>query len=236
MLTAGAGCSTSTPAVTVSGSTLTVYYSWPANQSSNPGTQGVIHGEQLAFHQLAAQVHGNFKRLQANEISENARTAIEDKTSAVAYVGEATGSSIDSFGITNAQDLLQVSPAEGASVPTKDYESYSTYGRTFASMDPTADQAAQAILAAPAGRTFARQFRTQYGTAPSPGAVLGYVATAAVLEALRKAGSGANNRGTVVSDFFALRNVSLTAGPSGPVLGTYTVNKNGTVTITPASS
>ncbi len=236
MVSAGAGCSTTTSAVTVTGKTLTIYYSWPANLSSDPSTQQVIHGEQLAFSQLTGQVHGNFSRLKANKISDNARTAIEDTTSAVAYVGETTaGTSVNSLGITNAQDLLQVSPAPGASQPTKNFQSYSTYGRTFASMNQTANQAAQAILAEPAGRTFARQFRTQYGSAPSSGAVLGYAATAAVLEALRKAGSAASNRSTVVSDFFALRNVSLTAGPSGPTLGTYTVNKNGTVSITPAT-
>jgi hypothetical protein len=236
MVSAGAGCSTTTSAVTVTGKTLTIYYSWPANLSSNPGTVEVVHGEQLAFNQLTGQVHGNFLRLKANKISDNARMAIEDTTSAVAYVGEpGAKTSVDSLGITNAQDLLQVSPAPGASQPTKNFQSYSTYGRTFASMSVTAGQAAQTILSEPAGRTFVRQFRTRYGTTPSSGAVLGYAATAAVLEALRKAGSAANNRSTVVSDFFDLRNVSLTAGPSGPTLGTYTVNKDGTVTITPAS-
>jgi hypothetical protein len=236
MVSAGAGCSTTTSAVTVTGKTLTIYYSWPANLSTNPGTLDVIHGEQLAFNQLTGQVHGNFRRLSADLISANARTAIEDTTSAVAYVGEpGAGTSVESLGITNAQDLLQVSPAPGASQPTKNFQSYSTYGRTFASMSPTAGQAAQTILGEPAGRTFARQFRTKYGTAPSSGAVLGYAATTAVLEALRKAGSAASNRSTVVSDFFALKNASLTAGPSGPTLGTYTVNKNGTVTLSPAS-
>jgi hypothetical protein len=236
MVSAGAGCSTSTSAVTVTGKTLTIYYSWPANLASDPATRDVINGEQLAFSQLTGRAHGNFLRLKANKISDNARTAIEDTTSAVAYLGEtAAGVSVDSLGITNAQDLLQVSPAPGRSEPTKNFQSYSTYGRTFATMNEAADQAAQAILVEPAGRTFARQFRTRYGTAPSSGAVLGYAATAAVLEALRKAGSAANNRGTVVSDFFSLNKVPLTAGPNGPTLGTYTVNKNGTIAITPAS-
>ncbi len=238
MLTAGAGCSTSAPAVTVSGKTLTVYLSAPSSLAGNAAAQDVIDAEKLAFTQLSGQVKGYTLKLQvvkASKISENARAAIDDKTS-VGYLGEVTpGSSIDSLGITNAQDLLQVSPAEGASVPTKDYESYSTYGRTFASMAPGTTQQAQALAGNPGGKAFVSGFRSAYGHAPSAQAIFGYVATAGVLKALQRAGSGANDRGTVRDDFFALKNVSLTVGPGGPALGTYTVNKNGTVTVTPAA-
>ncbi len=46
--------------------------------------------------------------------SDNARSAIED-SSAIAYIGEPEpGLSANSIGITNAQDLLQVSPTDTA--------------------------------------------------------------------------------------------------------------------------
>ena len=225
--TIGAGCSTTPPSPTVSGKTLTVYLSAPSNLASNSAAQDVINAEKLAFTQLSGQVSGFTLKLQvvrSNKISDNARSAIEDKTS-VAYLGEVTpGTSVDSFGITNAQDLLQVSPTEAASVPTKDFESFSTYGRTFASMAPGSDQVVQTILGTPAGKRFS-----------SSQAVLGYAAMAAALKALQKAGSGANDRGTVRDDFFALKNVQLLVGPGGPKLGTYTVNKSGTVTISAGS-
>ncbi|HEY1522698.1 MAG TPA: hypothetical protein VGF70_06765 [Solirubrobacteraceae bacterium] len=239
MLTAGAGCSTTPPAPTVSGKTLTVYLSAPSNLAGNSAAQDAIDAEKLAFTQLSGQVKGYTLKLQvvkANKTSDNARSAIEDKTS-VAYLGEVgPGSSVDSLGITNGQDLLQVSPTPAASVPTKDLESFSTYGRTFASMAPNSDQAAQAILGGSAGKAFVRGFRSTYGHAPSPRAILGYAAAAAVLKALQKAGSGANDRGTVRSDFFVLKGAQLLAGPGGPELGTYTVAKDGTVTITAASA
>jgi hypothetical protein len=232
-----AGCSTTTPAPTVSGGTLTLYLSAPTNLSGNSKAQDVIHAEKLAFNQLKGSVHGVTLKLQtvtANKISDNARTAIKDKSS-IGYLGEVEqGVSTKSLGITSAQDLLQVSPAEGASVSSDDFQSYSTYGRTFASMAPGSNLKAQALVGGSAGRTFVGDFRSSFGHAPSDQAILGYAAASAVLKALQKAGSAANNRGTVRSDFFALKNAQLVAGPGGPVLGTYTVNKDGTVTITPS--
>ncbi len=237
VMTAGAGCSTTTPAVTVSGKTLAVYLSAPSNLAGNPAAQDVIDAEKLAFTQLSGQVKGYTLKLQVltqNKISDNARTAIDDKTS-VAYLGEVSGTSVDSLGITNAQDLLQVSPAEAASVPTSDFESFSTYGRTFASMAPGSDQQATALIGNSGGKAFVGDFRSTYGHRPSTQAIFGYVATAAVLKALQNAGSSANDRGTVRVDFFSPpKNTQLLVGPAGPALGTYTVDK-GTITITPAS-
>jgi hypothetical protein len=235
-----AGCSTTTPAVTVSGKTLTSYLSFPAALSGDPQAQDVLDAEKLAFDQLKGQVTGftlNLKVLTAKKISDNARTAIENTTGAVAYLGEIEpGKSKDSLGITNAEDLLQVSPAEGAAVPTDWLQSYSTYGRTFASMAPGSNQQAQTLVGGSAGRSFVSDFRNAYGHAPSAQAILGYAAMAAVLKALHNAGSGANNRGTVRDDFFALKDAPLLVGSGGPELGTYTVNKDGTVTITPSST
>jgi hypothetical protein len=239
-----AGCTTAPPAPTVSGKTLTVYVSAPSNLSSDPQAQDVINAELMAFHtgctlqSSCAPVHiGSFTvrlvLVTKGEISDHARTAIEDKTS-VAYLGEVAGKSRDSFGITNAQDLLQVSPAEAASVPTNYFESYSTYQRTFASMALGSDQAAQTILGTAGGKAFARDFRSTYGQAPSHQAVLGYVAMATVLKALTRAGSAANDHGKVRSEFFGLKGQSISVGATG--LGTYTVKQDGTVTITPGSA
>ena len=233
-----AGCSTTAPAPTVSGQNLTVYLSAPTSLRSDPQAQDVLKAEKLAFHQLSGTVRGftiQLRVVSADKISDIARAAIVDKTS-VAYVGEIEpGTSTASLGITNAEDLLQVSPAEGAPVPTNDFQSFSTYGRTFASMAVGSNQNAQALVRSSAGRAFVRDFRDMYGATPSSQAIFGYAAAAAVLQTLHNAGSGANNRGTVVKDFFALKNVPLQVGPGGPTVGTYTVNKAGTVTITPTS-
>ena len=228
-------------AVTVTGKTLTVYLSAPANLQSNPQAQDVIDAELLAFNssctlQSCPPIHvGSFKvdlvRLTGNKISSNARRAIIDST-AVAYLGEVQpGSSIDSLGITNAQDLLQVSPAPEATVPQKDFESYSSYSRTFASI--AQGENAQSLLSGSAAKTFQTDFRNAYHHSPSANAIFGYMATSAVLKALGKAGSAANNRSTVRSDFFALKNAPILVGQSGPQLGTFTVGSNGTITVTP---
>lgn len=227
-----AGCTTATPAVTVSGKTLTVYLSAPAGLSGDPQAQDVVRAQELAFSQLKGQVQGFTLRLRVltgNKISDNARAAIKDSSS-VAYLGEVQpGRSVDSLGITNAQDLLQVSPTAAPSVPTKDFESFSTYQRTFASIAPGSD--ASTLAGGSAGKIFARDFRAANGGAPSSQAILGYVAMAAVIKALQNARSAANNRGTVRDQFFRLRKVPLSIGAS--TLGSITVNPQGTITITP---
>jgi hypothetical protein len=238
MVSAGAGCSASQSAPTLTSKTLTVYISAPGNLSGNAAAQDVLDAEKLAFSQLKGQVK-NFTLAQqvltADKISDNARTAIDNTTGAVAYVGEIEpGQSKDSLGITNAEELLQVSPAADPSVPTNWLQSYSTYGRTFASMAPGSGSQAAALVGGAAGRAFTRAFRTAYGHAPSAQAVFGYAAMASALKALQQAGSAANNRSTVRDDFFALKNAQLLVGPGGPELATYTVNKNGTITVTPA--
>jgi branched-chain amino acid transport system substrate-binding protein len=143
--------------VTASGSTLTVYVSAPRTQSA--AVKDTIDAEQLAFQQLGSAPIGKFKLRLASvdgaELSDNARTAIQD-TGAVAYLGEITpGSSAATLGITNAQDLLQVSPTDNAleltqttpaisNTPNRYYESLSTYGRTFARMVPSSGVEAKA--------------------------------------------------------------------------------------------
>jgi branched-chain amino acid transport system substrate-binding protein len=155
-----AGCSSagaSSSAVTVSGKVLTIYLSnAPTDQ---PGVaQDVLDAEKLAWNQSNHTV-GSFA-LQLGPVlrgqaSDNARTAIQDKT-AIAYLGEVVpGSSYASLGITNALDLLQVSPTDTAveltqatpavpSAPGTYYESLSSYGRTFARVVPTSALEAKA--------------------------------------------------------------------------------------------
>ena len=279
---------------------------------------------------------------------DNARQAIGDTGHAIAYVGEVPpGDSADSIGITNAQDLLQVSPTDTAAAltektpavaksPTKYYESLGTYGRTFARVVPTTkveagvlvndmklhgvtkvyvtddgseygrtvaseirngavgavtpassttaadavfyggsnqsdaartfNQAAAANpkvklfapsaldadafvaslspaarrnltvsapgllpkeLASTAG-TFLADFRSAYGHVPTAQAIFGYEAMSALLAVLREAGSSANNRTTVLHDFFGINN------RSSP-LGTYSIDQNGDTSLGPSA-
>ena len=155
------GCGTTgSSAVTVSGQRLTVYLSAPANlRATDPEARDVIDAELLAFHPgctlgSCAPIHiGNFTvylvRLIGDKLSSDARTAISDTTTAVAYLGEIVpGTSADSVGITNAQDLLQVSPTDSAPAPQSEFESFSTYGRTFARMVGTVSNEATALVGA----------------------------------------------------------------------------------------
>jgi branched-chain amino acid transport system substrate-binding protein len=158
-----AGCTAAgTTAPSLSGKTLTIYMSAPASLASDPQAQDVFAAEKLAFGQLQGQVTAYRLRLRVltgAKISSNARQAIGDTGSAIAYLGEVLpGASADSIGITNAQDLLQVSPTDTAAAltqktpavpnsPTHYYESLSTYGRTFARVAPTTALEAKALVA-----------------------------------------------------------------------------------------
>jgi ABC-type branched-subunit amino acid transport system substrate-binding protein len=74
----------------------------------------------------------------------------------------------------------------------------------------------------PGGQTFVSDFKDKYGHAPATGAIFGYEAMRAVLNVLKKAGTSANSRGTVVDDFFSYKNAGQpTALPS------YSINANG---------
>jgi ABC-type branched-subunit amino acid transport system substrate-binding protein len=338
-----AGCAAAgNRTVTVSGKSLTLYVSAPPGAAGDAQAQDVLAAEQLAFSQKHDEVSGFSLRLvtlQTGKLSDHARSAISD-THAVAYLGEILpGASADTLGITNAQDLLQVTPTDTAveltqstaavpRAPGRYYQSLKTYGRTFARVVPTTAREAKAQLqemgslgvkqlyvtddgsqygkaialavrsgAAGAGlsvasgaagadgafvgatdsgfaaRTFTHlaagspsiklfgpsaldtaalttalataggthnvyvsspgflsrdlnasgqkfvtDFRSAYGHAPAPSAIFGYEAMAAVLDVLRQAGTQANNRSTVVKDFFGIRNRS-------SVLGTYSITQ-----------
>jgi ABC-type branched-subunit amino acid transport system substrate-binding protein len=145
--------------VTVSGKTLNLYVSEPVGAAaSDPVAQDVLDAEQLAFTQHHAEVTAftlNLKTLHGAKLSDNARTAISD-TKAIAYIGEIRpGDSADSLGITNAQDLLQVTPTDTAleltqqstavpGSPGNYYEALKNYGRTFIRVTPNSAKEAKA--------------------------------------------------------------------------------------------
>lgn len=156
VVAAVAGCAaagTTTPKV--SGGTLTVYASAPNSAASQYAD--VIAAERLAYARAPHSLDHFHLRLRVVHglASDNARTAIED-SSAIAYIGElAPGASEDSVGVTNAEDLLQVSPTDTAlelthvtpavrAAPGEYYESLKSYGRTFARVVPTSAAEARA--------------------------------------------------------------------------------------------
>jgi ABC-type branched-subunit amino acid transport system substrate-binding protein len=156
-----AGCGTATGGtsqVTVSGSTLTVYASQPPNGSGGRAAADILAAEQLALQQAGGHA-GKFQvrliKLHGRELSDNARTAIQDKTT-IAYLGELQpGTSQISVEILNQQGVLVVSPADTADYltqaapgvpgsPTKYYPARTTYHETFARVVPNSAAEAKA--------------------------------------------------------------------------------------------
>jgi branched-chain amino acid transport system substrate-binding protein len=84
----------------------------------------------------------------------------------------------------------------------------------------------------PGGRTFLTDFKATYHRDPQLGAIFGYEAMAVVLDALRRAGSNASNRSAVVTTFMGSKRPA-GAGPQGSVLGTYSINGNGDISLAP---
>jgi ABC-type branched-subunit amino acid transport system substrate-binding protein len=143
-----------------------IVVSEPAALSSDPAAQDVVEAEELAFKQLHGEV-GDYKLRMitphAKTLSDNAREAVIYPSSSspdvIAYLGEvAPGTSDETVGITNALDLLQVSPTDNAlelsqstpavsGAPQTYFESYGTYKRTFARIVPSAALEAKAQVA-----------------------------------------------------------------------------------------
>jgi hypothetical protein len=148
------GSSSGGSTVTVSGTTLTIYASVP---TGTPDGADVFDAEKLALGTTTkiGKYTIRFKELTDPEVSNSARTAIEDLTT-IAYLGEIVpGVSADSLGITNAQDVLQVTPSDTAleltqktaavpGAPGKYYEQHGAYGQTFARVVPTTGEEARA--------------------------------------------------------------------------------------------
>jgi branched-chain amino acid transport system substrate-binding protein len=153
------GCAARTNStVTVTGTSLIIYASNPTGGSRS---QDVLDAERLALKQAgssAGKFTIRFVSLGGQKPSDNARTAIQDDN-AIAYLGELSpGDSAGTLGITNDQDLLQVSPTDTAiaetqstpavrGAPNNYYEQLKTYGRTFARVVPSGVAEARAQVA-----------------------------------------------------------------------------------------
>lgn len=162
-LLALAGCgaaSTKNSTIIVSGSSLTVYASQPPGGSGGQAATDVLDAEQLALGKAGGAVDGGkyklrLVKLDGRELSDNARTAIQNKT-AIAYLGELQpGSSQVSVQILNQQGLLEVSPLDTAvyltqptpavaGSPKKFYPARATYQETFARVVPNSNAEAKA--------------------------------------------------------------------------------------------
>jgi branched-chain amino acid transport system substrate-binding protein len=77
----------------------------------------------------------------------------------------------------------------------------------------------------PAGQQFLKDYKTTFGKAPEPYAIYGYAAMNLILDAMKRAGAKANDR-TAVDDA-----IHSTKGLQS-VLGTYSIDKNGDISIT----
>jgi branched-chain amino acid transport system substrate-binding protein len=155
---AGCGAAGANSNVTATGKTLTIYAGPPG--SGGQAAQDVIDAERLALSQAGGKA-GSFSvrmvALNGRKVSDDARQVIKD-TSSIAYLGEVLpGASADSLGITNSQNLLQVTPTDTAlaltqtssavaNSPTLYYESLKTYGRTFARVVPSDALTAKALV------------------------------------------------------------------------------------------
>ena len=177
-----AGCASTASTTSVTGGKLSIYLSQPPGALS-PEQQDVVSAERLAFQQAGARV-GNYTvrlvQFSGKKLSDNARQAIGDDTT-IAYLGElAPGASEDTLGITNAQNVLQVSPTDTAveetqhnaavsNSPNRYYESLSANGRTYARVVPTDALEAKALVgqmrALGVSRLFIKTDGTAYGAA-----------------------------------------------------------------------
>lgn len=157
--TTGSGGSSSSSSVTATGRTLSIYLSAPRAADAVDGD--VVAAEQLAFKQQSHEVTRFGLRLvllRKPTLPDNARAAIQDK-STIAYLGEiAPGDSEQTVGITNALDTLELSPTDTAlelntrtpavaGAPNRYYESVGSYGRTFARIVPSSEVEARRLVA-----------------------------------------------------------------------------------------
>jgi hypothetical protein len=155
------GCAAATTsAVTVSGKTLTIYYSRPPAGAGGQAAADVFDAEALAAKlsgDTAGRFHLRFVPVAKAELTDDARVAIQN-TTAIAYVGEIQpGTSLDTVPITNELGLLEVSPTDTSDSltqatpavsgsPGNVYPSSSTFHRTFARVVPSTAAEARALV------------------------------------------------------------------------------------------
>jgi branched-chain amino acid transport system substrate-binding protein len=156
-----AACSTSTTtAVSVSGTKLTIYASEPPGATGGQAVTDVFDAEKLAFQQSsqkAGKYTLHFVPLHGAELTDNPRIAVQN-SNAIAYLGEIQpGTSGDTVPITNELGLLEISPTDTAvyltqatpavsGSPGTFYPSSSQFHRTFARVVPTTAQEAKALV------------------------------------------------------------------------------------------
>ena len=189
--------------MTASGSTLTLYLSDPPAVRANGELQDVVDGERLAWSQKKSVAGVALKlTVGTSSVSQNARDAIH-VSSAIAYMGEIqTGQSTQTVGITNAEGMLEFSPTDDVRPDKDDFESFSSYGRTFASLPLQLTTSVSALeKAAPAD--FASSFKTDFGHAPSADAITGYDAVWVLMRVLGAAKADAANRGEIAGSVIA---------------------------------
>jgi branched-chain amino acid transport system substrate-binding protein len=157
-----AGCGSTTTnnsAVTVDGRTLTIYASEPPGAQTRVDAD-VLDAEKLALHQAGSKSGKYALRLlplHGATVSDNARTAVSDKT-AIAYLGETQpGTSGVSVQITNELGLLQISPTDTAVYLTQPtaavpgspqhwFPAHGDFGHTFARVVPNTSEEAKKIV------------------------------------------------------------------------------------------
>lgn len=175
-----AGCGSTTTnnqAVTVDGTTLTIYASQP------PGAQTAVDADVLDAEKLALQQAGSksgkyalkLQVVHKATVSAAARAAISDKT-AIAYLGEIQpGTSGASTQINNELGLLQLSPTDTAVYLTQPtpavpgspqhwFPAHSNFGRTFARVVPNTAAETKAIYAQLQSRHLARVYVADDGS------------------------------------------------------------------------
>jgi branched-chain amino acid transport system substrate-binding protein len=163
----------------------------------------------------------------ARAVKQNASPSISVVSSQSAADGVFYGASSDSAAIRVFNGALQANPSVKLFGPS------SLADQTFASGISAGAKnvfiSAPGFLPAdltPAGQQFVTDFKSAHGRAPTPQAIFGYEAMAAVIDTIKKAGKSANDRGVVVQDFFEIKNRS-------SVLGTYSINSGGDTSIAP---
>ncbi|HET7050304.1 MAG TPA: ABC transporter substrate-binding protein [Solirubrobacteraceae bacterium] len=236
VMSIAAGCTTAST-VSVEGSTLTLYASAPRGAANTQAAADVLAAEQLAFKQSGTKLGKftlRFIKLGGAKASDNARSAIED-TSSIAYLGELDpGLSADSLGITNAQDLLQVTPTDTAAAltqptpsvpnsPNRYYESLGNFGRTFARVVPTTSLEAKAqvqeMQALHVSRLYVSSDGSQYGRAIAQ-AVRTDAPTSSITIAPSSSGADAIFYGAVSEDAAArVFNAAASSSPAVKLFG-----------------
>jgi ABC-type branched-subunit amino acid transport system substrate-binding protein len=247
---AAAGCGDGAVEDEARDGALTIYVSGPLHGNSGEQGRAIANGARLALadargragdHEVEAvyldDVPDRSDRWSPVRTAENARRAAQD-TAAIAYIGELeSGATRFSLPITNLASILQVSPGStavdltrgpGGDDPPERLQASGerNFGRVVPSDDALDGSAPfrDPSTLPPAGRRFATDYDTRFGSAPDPAAAYGYEAMAVVLDSIRRAGKDGDNRRKVIEAFFDTVDRE-------SVLGTYSIDSFGDTTL-----